>query len=59
MMRPRLLRDFGWQVAVVLAKDWYADRDGVLRRILERLQGTLEPAAEEEPEADESPDEEA
>jgi len=25
MMRPRLLRSFGWKVESVLAKDWYED----------------------------------
>ena len=24
-MRPKLLRDFGWKVTFVLAKDWYED----------------------------------
>lgn len=38
LMRPKLLRDFGWKVAFVLAKDWYADRTAVLER-LDRLLG--------------------
>lgn len=33
MLRPRLLRDFGWRVTSVLAKDWYYDRDAELRQI--------------------------
>ena len=34
MMRPKLLRAFGWQVAFVLAKDWYEDPEAVLQRLL-------------------------
>jgi len=34
MMRPRLLRGFGWNVAFVLAKDWYEKRDEVMARLL-------------------------
>ncbi|MBI3273254.1 MAG: DUF4011 domain-containing protein [Planctomycetes bacterium] len=30
VLRPALLRSFGWRVARVLAKDWYHDRAGVL-----------------------------
>jgi hypothetical protein len=37
MMRPRLLRAFGWQVTSVLAKDWYEDQPGELRRLLDML----------------------
>ena len=42
VLRPRLLRAFGWSVAVVLTKDWYHDRQEVLKR----LQGLLEEASE-------------
>jgi len=38
MMRPRLLRTFGWNVVLVLAKDWYEDRAAVLDRLLGLLQ---------------------
>ena len=38
MMRPRLLRAFGWRLAHVLAKDWYSDRDGALQRVLQSLE---------------------
>ncbi len=36
LMRPKLLRDFGWKVTFVLAKNWYEDRAAVLER-LDRL----------------------
>ncbi|MDA1163592.1 MAG: AAA domain-containing protein [Planctomycetota bacterium] len=39
LMKPRLLRAFGWQVAVVLTKDWIADRDAVLNNLIEQLTG--------------------
>ncbi len=39
MMRPKLLRNFGWKTAFVLAKDWYEDSQGVLDRILHLLEG--------------------
>ena len=38
MMRPRLLRDFGWRLASVLAKDWYVDPERELARILALLE---------------------
>jgi len=34
MMRPRLLRTFGWPLAFVLSKDWFEDRSAVLDRLL-------------------------
>jgi predicted DNA-binding WGR domain protein len=34
VMRPKLLRDFGWNVCQVLAKDWYQARDRVVNRVL-------------------------
>ena len=39
LQRPELLRNFGWQVAFVLAKDWYQDRRKVLERLLKQLAG--------------------
>ncbi len=36
MMRPKLLRNFGWNIAHVLAKDWYADREAVVESIVGR-----------------------
>jgi len=38
VMRPRLLRDFGWNVCQVFAKDWYQTPNRVLERVL-RLAG--------------------
>ena len=37
-IRPRLLKSFGWNVASVLARDWYDHRERELQRILELLQ---------------------
>jgi hypothetical protein len=37
LMKPRLLRAFGWEVVVVLTKDWIADRDSVLSGLTGRL----------------------
>jgi hypothetical protein len=37
MMKPRLLRAFGWRVAYVISKDWYANREEVLDGLLEKL----------------------
>jgi predicted DNA-binding WGR domain protein len=59
VLRPRLLRDFGWHVCTVLAKDWLEDPEAVVRRVEERLDG--EPVVEdvwpdtEEPAAAPSP----
>lgn len=39
MMRPKLLRDFGWKVIFVLAKDWYQDHAAVLERLGHLLAG--------------------
>jgi len=45
LMRPKLLREFGWKVAFVLAKDWYEDRCAVLDRLCRLLAGEVEPTA--------------
>lgn len=37
MLRPRLLRHFGWYVVQVLTKDWFENTDGVLKSIVNRL----------------------
>jgi very-short-patch-repair endonuclease len=39
LMRPQLLRAFGWQVAQVLSIDWYRDRDAVVERVVGLLEG--------------------
>jgi len=39
LMRPKLLRAFGWNVAHVLAKDWYADHEAVLEKLEAGLAG--------------------
>ncbi|HKS16192.1 MAG TPA: WGR domain-containing protein, partial [Planctomycetota bacterium] len=45
LMRPSLLRSFGWRVHLVLTKDWQVDRAGVLNRLEMFLRG--EQAVEE------------
>lgn len=37
LMKPRLLRAFGWDVAVVLTKDWIADQESVMSDLTGRL----------------------
>ncbi|MBL8888464.1 MAG: DUF4011 domain-containing protein [Planctomycetaceae bacterium] len=37
LLRPRLLRTFGWRVCTVLAKDWIENRSTVLERIREAI----------------------
>jgi len=37
MMKPRLLRAFGWRIAHVLTKDWQADAEAVLERLSREL----------------------
>jgi predicted DNA-binding WGR domain protein len=39
VLRPKLLRAFGWSVAHVLAKDWYEDAVAVVARLERQLQG--------------------
>jgi len=36
--RPAVLQSFGWSIASIYAKDWLADRNSVLRRLLALLQ---------------------
>ncbi len=43
VLRPRLLRAFGWKVAQVLTKDWHEDPDAVLDMIERVLSGEAEP----------------
>ena len=39
MMRPQLLRAFGWRIAHVLAKDWHTDPEAVTRQLLRVMEG--------------------
>jgi hypothetical protein len=48
MMRPRLLRAFGWRLAMVLAKDWYDHRELELKRIVALIEGTGDSAQQTE-----------
>lgn len=36
-LRPSVLSAFGWQVEIVLGKDWLADSNRVIRRLTDRL----------------------
>ena len=38
LQRPALLRAFGWNVRVVLARDWYSNRDAVMEELLATCQ---------------------
>lgn len=44
--QPGILRAFGWQVALVLTRDWYHEPQGVLDRIERMLRGEAEPEVE-------------
>ncbi len=46
VLRPGLLKAFGWRVVMITAKDWFQDRDWVL----ERLERALDDEEEAEPE---------
>jgi hypothetical protein len=42
VMRPRLLRNFGWNVCHVFAKDWYQSPQHVVKRVLRLVSGEPE-----------------
>ena len=44
MMRPQLLRSFGWNIAHVLQRDWYSDRQAVLDRLTHLIEDGSEPS---------------
>ncbi len=50
VLRPGLLKTFGWRVVMITAKDWYQDRDWVLERLERALDGEEEIETEPEPE---------
>jgi predicted DNA-binding WGR domain protein len=50
LMRPQLLRAFGWHITHVLASDWYRDRKAVLDRLVRLIEEGEPSAAEEAPE---------
>lgn len=37
LMKPQLLTAFGWDIMVVLARDWYHDRELVLKKIADAI----------------------
>jgi hypothetical protein len=51
LMKPALLTNFGWSIAVILTKDWYLEPKKTLRRIEKLLAGQLEREAEPEEDA--------
>ena len=64
VMRPRLLRHFGWNVATVLAKDWYNDATSILERLINKIENDQETDDDDEPEecelqTSEEPDDES
>ena len=44
--QPGILRAFGWQVALVLTRDWYHEPQAVLDRIERLIRGEAEPTIE-------------
>ena len=46
VLRPRLLRNFGWNVVLVLTKDWFESADIVMQAIERQLTGVPAPAVE-------------
>jgi hypothetical protein len=38
MLRPRLLRAFGWRTVHILAKDWYDDPEKVVERLVKSIE---------------------
>ncbi|HEV7405135.1 MAG TPA: WGR domain-containing protein, partial [Chthoniobacteraceae bacterium] len=49
--QPAILRAFGWQVALVLTRDWHHDPQDVLDRLERLMRGEAEPAMALEDEA--------
>jgi DNA polymerase III delta prime subunit len=39
LLRPRLLRNFDWNVILVLSKDWYDNADAVMQFLEEKVRG--------------------
>jgi len=37
LLRPRLLRNFGWNVMLILTKNWFEDANTVMQALEERL----------------------
>jgi len=57
MMRPRLLRTFGWRLASVLAKEWLVSPESELKRIVELIEGQADTVMEQDV-PDDEPDNE-
>jgi hypothetical protein len=47
LLKPELLRAFGWRILMVKSSDWYEDREQVLDQILRELRSPSETAEEE------------
>ena len=45
LLRPQLLRAFGWTIAHVLTRDWHRDRNAVLGNLMRLVEQGDEPAA--------------
>jgi very-short-patch-repair endonuclease len=37
LLRPRLLRNFGWTIVPILTKDWFEDANAVMQSLEQRL----------------------
>jgi hypothetical protein len=48
VMRPKLLREFGWQIESLLAKDWYENSNLEFERVLRHLEGQIDSIGEVE-----------
>jgi hypothetical protein len=42
LLRPQLLRDFGWNVVMVLTKNWFENANAVMQGLVTRLDGGSE-----------------
>jgi len=42
VMRPKLLRNFGWNICQVFAKEWYEAPERVIHRVLQLIDGQSE-----------------
>ena len=49
VLRPRLLRNFGWNVVLVLTKDWFESADVVMQALERQLTGSAGPTAARSP----------
>ena len=51
LLQPAILRAFGWEPLVLLAKDWFSDPEQVLNRINRRLNKVVDDPEPEQPDS--------